>query len=124
MQSVKGIGPIIAQTILLETGDIRRFARVGDYASYCRLVGSAKVSNGKYKGKGNRKNGNKYLCWAYTEATHFTMRFNPEIQRFYQRKASKTTVPVAYKSVAHKLARACYYIMRDGVPFDIAKACG
>ncbi len=124
VQTVKGIGPILAQTILLETGDIRRFASVGDYASYCRLVGSSKVSNGKYKGKGNRKNGNKYLCWAYTEAAHFAMRFNPEIQRFYQRKASKTKVPVAYKSVAHKLARACYHIMRDEVPFDIAKAFG
>ena len=122
LQSVKGIGPILAQTILLETGDIRRFASVGDYASYCRLVDSTKVSNGKAKGKGNVKNGNKYLSWAYSEAAHFTIRFNPEIQRYYQRKASKTKIPVAYKTVAHKLSRACYHIMRDQVPFDVAKA--
>jgi len=124
LQTVKGIGAIIAQTIILETGDIRRFASVGDYASYCRLVGSAKISNGKYKGRGNRKNGNQYLCWAYCEAAHFTMRFNPEIQRFYQRKAAKTKVPIAHKSVAHKLARACYHVMRDEVPFDVGKAFG
>ena len=61
IQSVNGIGPILAQTILLETGDIRRFTSVGDYASYCRLVDSEKVSNGKRKGKGNVKSGNKYL---------------------------------------------------------------
>ena len=124
VQSVNGIGPILAQTILLETGDIRRFASVGDYASYCRLVNSTKVSNGKHKGKGNVKNGNKYLSWAYSEAAHYAVRFNPEIQRFYQRKVSKTKVPVAYKTVAHKLSRACYHIMRHHVPFDIARAFG
>ncbi len=78
IQSVKGIGPILAQTILLETGDIRHFSSVGDYASYCRLVDSTKVSNGK----GNVKNGNAYSSWAYSEAAHFAMRFNPEMQRF------------------------------------------
>lgn len=124
VQSVNGIGPILAQTILLETGDIDRFADVGDYVSYCRLVNSTKLSNGKRKGKGNVKNGNKYLSWAYSEASHFAIRFSPEIQRFYQRKASKTNVPVAYRTVAHKLARACYHIMRNKVPFDVAKAFG
>jgi transposase len=124
IQSVKGIGPILAQTILLETGDIRRFPSVGDYASYCRLVGSTKVSNGKRKGKGNVKNGNPYLSWAYSEVAHFAIRFSPEIQRFYQRKASKTEVPIAYKTVAHKLARACYHVMRNNVPFDVARAFG
>ena len=124
VQSVNGIGPILAQTILLETGDIKRFVSVGDYASYCRLVDSTKVSNGKAKGKGNVKNGNQYLSWAYSEAAHFTIRLNPEIQRFYQRKAAKTKIPVAYKAVAHKLSRACYHIMRDRVPFDVAKAFG
>lgn len=124
IQSVKGIGPILAQTILLETGDIGRFASVGDYASYCRLVNSTKVSNGKRKGKGNVKNGNKYLSWAYSEAAHFAIRYSAQIQRFYQRKASKTEVAVAYKTVAHKLARACYHIMRNKVPFDVAKAFG
>lgn len=124
LQSVNGIGPILAQTILLETGDIRRFPSVGDYASYCRLVGSEKVSNGKRKGKGNVKSGNKYLSWAYSEAAHFAVQFNPKIQSFYQRKASKSKVPVAYKTVAHKLSRACYHIMRHEVPFDVAKAFG
>ena len=121
---MKGIGPILAQTILLETGHINRFVSVGDYVSYCRLVDSAKMSNGKRKGKGNVKSGNQYLSWAYSEAAHFAIRFNPEIRRFYQRKASKTKIPVAYKAVAHKLSRACYHIMRDEVPFDVSKAFG
>jgi transposase len=124
LQTVAGIGPILAQTILLETGDIRRFPQVGDYASYCRCVDSTKVSNGKRKGQGNVKNGNPYLAWAYAEAAHFAIRLQPSVQRYYQRKQTKTSVPVAHKTVAHKLARACYHMMRHQVPFDAAKAFG
>ena len=124
LRTVDGIGPILAQTILLETGDISRFPSVGDYASYCRCVDSTKVSNGKRKGQGNVKNGNPYLGWAYAEAAHFAIRFNPNVQRYYQRKLAHTKTPVARKTVAHKLARACYHMMRDQVPFDAVKAFG
>ena len=68
LKTVPGIGPILALTIMLETGEIERFAGVGNYASYCRCVGSKKISNGKRKGSGNTKNGNKYLAWAFVEA--------------------------------------------------------
>jgi transposase len=124
LQTVDGIGPILAQTILLETGDIRRFPSGGDYASYCRCVDSTKISNGKRKGQGNVKNGHPYLGWAYTEAAHFAIRFNPRVPRYYQRKQAQTNVSVAHQTVAHKLARACYHIMRQQVPFDVAKAFG
>jgi transposase len=122
--TVAGIGAILAQTIVLETGHIGRFLTVGNYASYCRCVKSTKISNGKRKGQGNIKNGNPYLEWAYTEAAQFAIRFNPTVQRFYQRKQAKSHVMVARKAVAHKLARACYYIMRDLVPFEVQKAFG
>ncbi len=107
---------------MLETGDTGRFAIVGQFASYCRCVRSEKLSNGKRKGSGNTKNGNKYLAWAFVEAANFAVRFDPSIRRFYQRKKSKTHGVVAIKAVAHKLARACYYILRDQVPFDVTKA--
>jgi transposase len=124
LQTVDGIGPILAQTIVLETGDMSRFPTVGNYASYCRCVGSTKISNGKRKGQGNIKNGNPYLEWAYMEAAQFAIRFSPTVQRFYQRKQAKSHLMIARKAVAHKLARACYYIMRDLVPFDVHKAFG
>jgi transposase len=122
--SVDGIGTILAQTIVLETGDIGRFPTVGDYASYCRCVKSTKISNGKRKGQGNVKNGNPYLEWAYMEAAQFAIRFSAKVQRFYQRKEAKSHMMLARKAVAHKLSRACYYIMRDLVPFDVQKAFG
>ena len=124
LKTVPGIGQILALTIMLETGDIRRFSSVGNFASYCRCVGSQKISNGKKKGKGNTKNGNKYLAWAFVEAANFAIRFNAKIKSFYQRKKAKTQGVVAIKAVAHKLCRACYYIMRDRVPFDVTKAFG
>jgi transposase len=120
--SVSGIGQTLALTIMLETGDIRRFPSVGNFASYCRCVGSEKISNGKRKGKGNTKNGNKYLSWAFVEAANFAIRFEPLIGRFYHRKKAKTHGVLAIKAVAHKLSRACYYVMRDEVPFDVARA--
>jgi transposase len=120
--TVNGIGKTLALTIMLETGAIRRFASVGNFASYCRCVGSQKLSNGKRKGKGNTKNGNKYLSWACVEAANFAVRYQPAIRRFYQRKKAKTNGIVAIKAVAHKLARACYHVMRDQVAFDVTKA--
>jgi transposase len=117
-----GSGPILGLTIMLETGDIGRFARVGQFASYCRCVDSHKSSQGKRKGSGNTKNGNKYLAWAFIEAANFAIRYNPRVKRFYQRKKERTKGVVAIKAVAHKLARACYYVMRDQVPFDVNKA--
>jgi transposase len=120
--TVSGIGQILGMTIMLETGEIGRFATVGDFSSYCRCVGSQHLSNGKRKGQGNVKNGNKYLAWAFVEAAHFAVRYDAQIKRFYQRKQIKTNTVVAIKAVAHKLARACYYILRDQVPFAVTKA--
>jgi transposase len=122
LKTTPGIGHTLSLTIMLETGDISRFPTVGDYASYGRCVGSQKISNGKKKGKGNTKNGNKYLAWAYVEAANFAVRYNAKIKSFYQKKKAKTNGIVAIKAVAHKLCRACYYIMKDQVAFDVSKA--
>lgn len=80
------------------------------------------MSNAKRKGQGNRKNGNRYLSWAYIEAANFANRYDPTIKKWYQRKAAKTSRPVALKAVAHKLARASYYMLRDDVDFDVNRS--
>lgn len=121
LTSVPGIGRILATIILLETGPIDRFAAVGNFASYARCVDSQHTSNGKKKGEGNTKNGNKYLAWAFVEAANFALRFCAEAKRFYERKKAKTNTVVAIKALAHKLARACYHILKDQKPFDVAR---
>ncbi|TYO94771.1 transposase [Geothermobacter ehrlichii] len=115
--TIPGIGKILALTIMLETGRIERFAKVGNYASYCRKVSSRWSSNGKTKGRGNAKNGNKYLAWAFSEAAELARRFDPQARAFYNRKRQKAQTMVAHGALAHKLVRAAYYVMRDQVPF-------
>lgn len=122
--TVSGVGKVLALTIALEVGDIKRFDGVGNFASYARMVDSRRESNGKVKGVGNTKCGNKYLAWAFIEAAHFAVRYDEAIKRFYQKKSAKTLAVVAIKAVAHKLARACFHVMRDGVPFDVKRAFG
>jgi len=119
-----GIGDILGLTVMLEAGDIRRFPEVGDYSSYCRCVRSTRTSNGKSTGIGNRKNGNKYLSWAYVEAANFAKRYYPIVNRYYQKKLSETNEAVAIKAISNKLARASYYILRDQAIYDEKKLFG
>jgi transposase len=107
---------------MLEAGDMNRFSKVGNFSSYCRCVKSERLSNGKKKGEGNRKSGNKYLAWAFIEAANFAIRYNDKIKAFYQKKKAKTNSIIATKAVANKLARACYHILKDQVPFDVNKS--
>jgi transposase len=116
--TIPKIGNILGLTIMLEVGDIGRFPAVGDYSSYCRCVDSNRISNGKKKGENNKKNGNKYLAWAYVEAAQFCRRYCVKAQSFYQSKEAKTKSVVAIKALSNKLSRASYYIMRDKVAFD------
>jgi len=121
LPSVPGIGRILATIILLETGPIDRFSAVGNFASYARCVDSQRMSNGKKKGEGNAKNGNKYLAWAFVEAANFALCFCAEAKRFYERKKAKTNTVVAIKVMAHKLARVCYHILKEKKPFDATR---
>ena len=124
LQSIPGVGTILALTIMLEAGPIGRFAQVGNFSSYCRCVGSTRLSNGKQKGKGNVKNGNRYLAWAFVEAANFAVRYSAPIRRFYERKAARTNSIVATKAVAHKLARAAYHMLRQQKKFEVSMAFG
>jgi transposase len=123
--TLPGVGQILAMTIMLETGPISRFAKVGQYASYCRKVTSRWTSNEKVKGHGNRKNGNRYLAWAFSEAAEHARRTDGASREFYQRKLRRSKKAfVAHNALAHKLARAAYWILKENVPFEEAKMFG
>ncbi len=124
LMTIMGVGEILAPTIMLETGPISRFRRVGNYVSYCRKVPTRWLSDGKMKGRGNRKNGNKYLSWAWSEAGNAARRHYACARRYFDRKAQKTNIMVAHNALDHKLARAGYYVMRDGVDFDPERVFG
>ncbi len=118
IQTTTGIGKILGLTIMLETGDIHRFAGPGNYASYCRCVDSTRQSNGNKKGSGNAKAGNNYLSWAFSEAAHFAIRFEPLAQRFYDRKKAKTNGIIALRAVSRKLARATWMMLKHQTRYD------
>lgn len=121
LKSVYGVGDILGMTIMLEIGDISRFAKAANFSSYCRCVSSNRFSNGKRKGSNNRKNGNKYLAWALVEAANYATIHYEQAREFVQRKTGEVNRTLAIKALAHKLAKACYYILRDRVPFEPQK---
>ena len=124
LQTIPGVGKILALTIMLETGAIERFHKVGNFTSYCRKVPTKWTSNNKTKGSGNQKNGNSYLAWAFSEAAELTKQFDPTAKAYYQRKMAKGNRMIAHAAVAHKLSRAAFYIMRDNVDYDNKKLFG
>jgi transposase len=124
LKTAPGIGDTLAVTIMLETGTISRFPAVGQFSSYCRCVDAKRISNGKKKGEGNAKNGNRYLAWAFIEAAAIALRSCPPARRFYERKKARRMPVVAMKALAHKLARAAYYMLRDGKPFEVTRCFG
>lgn len=118
LKTVPGIGEVLSTVIMLETGPIERFTSAGNYASYARCVGSSRYSNAKKKGEGNRKNGNAYLAWAFVEAAHYALRYSDAAKRFYERKRARCNAALATKALAHKLARACFHMLKGQTVFD------
>lgn len=116
--AIPGTGMAPGVTILLETGPVEWFGRPGQDASCCRAGPSLRKSNGKSKGKNNSKNGNKFLGWAYAEAAQFAQQHHPRIQSWFERKQGRTCRNVALKSLAAKLCKAAFIMMREQSVFN------
>ena len=124
LQTLPGVGTILALTIMLETGDLGRFQTVGDYTSYCRCVRATHSSNGKKKAHNNAKNGNPYLAWAFVEAVHHALRVCPQAKSFYDKKRAKRNGALATKALAAKWSKAAYYMMKRRENFDLTRVFG
>jgi transposase len=124
LRSLPGVGKMLALTITMEVGDIRRFAQPGHFASYCRAVAAERLSNNKKKAENNAKCGNKYLAWAFVEAANFARRYDLLCQAWFQRKAAKTSSLIAVKALACKLAKAAWYVMSQGTRYDPRRMFG
>lgn len=107
--------------LLYEIHDINRFESVQDFASYCRLVKCPHESAGKKKGTGGAKIGNAHLKWAFSEMAVSFMRHNPPGKQLVERLAKKHGKGKALSILAHKLARAIYYMLKSSVPFNLEK---
>ena len=121
LQSVPGIGQILALVLLYEIQDIHRFPRVQDFVSYCRLVKCAKESNGKRLGTSGTKIGNVHLRWAFAEAAILFLRQNQLGKEYFTKLERKHGKAKALTVLAHKLARAVYYMLTREHAFDLQR---
>jgi transposase len=121
LQTVPGIGTVLSLVLLYEIHNIDRFPRVQDFVSYCRLVKCAKESAGKRLGTSGKKIGNAHLKWAFSEAAALFLRNNPEGQRLLARLEKKHDKGKALTILAHKLARAVYYMLKRKTAFEMDK---
>jgi transposase len=125
LQTVPGIGKILSLVLLLvllyEIHDIDRFPRVQDFVSYCRLVKSAKESAGKRLGTSGKNLGNAHLKWAFSEAAALFLRQNPAAQKHLARLEHKHGKGKALTILAHRLARAVYYMLKRKTAFEMEK---
>jgi transposase len=124
LTTLPGVGKILAMTISLEVGAIKRFGSAGDFASYCRTVAAERLSNNKKKGENNSKCGNKYLAWAFVEAANFARQHDVRCRRWFERKAAKTNNILATKALACKLAKAAWYLMSQETDYDEERMFG
>jgi transposase len=121
LQTVPGIGKILSLVLLYEIHTIERFARVQEFASYCRLVKCAKESGGKRYGTSGAKIGNAHLKWAFSEAAVLFLRANPAGQKLLARLERQHSKGKALTILAHKLARAVYYMLKRKTAFNMHK---
>ena len=124
LKSIPGIGKILGLVILYEIENIHRFPTVQNFVSYCRLVKSAKESNGKKYGSSGKKIGNAHLKWAFSEAAALFLKGNEPGKRYLDRLTNKHGKGKALSILAHKLGRAAYFMLKNKKPFDQNKFLG
>jgi len=118
LRSVPGVGPVLALVFLYEIHDVKRFAEVGQFLSYARLVRCQHESAGKIKGSGGRRIGNAHLRWAFGEAACLLLRESAAAKKWLARKERKSGKGRALGALAAKLGRAVYHLLRKSEAFD------
>jgi transposase len=121
VQSVPGIGQILALVLLYEIQDIPRFPRVQDFGSYCRLVKCTKASNGKRLGTSGKKIGTVHLRWAFAEAAVLFIRQSQPGKAYFAKLEHQHGKAKALTVLAHKLGRAVYYMLTREQGFDLQR---
>lgn len=124
LQTVPGIGKVLALVLLYELHDIKRFATVGQFLSYARLVRCTHESAGKKLGTGGKKIGNAYLKWAFSEAVVLLLRNCPDVKAWYERQQKKRGSRRALSLLAARLGRSVYHMLRKNLAFDRKRFLG
>ena len=121
LQTVPGVGPIVALTVLAVFSDVQRFPTAKHAASYAGLVASTFDSGERVRhGRMTRRGSNELramLCEAAHHAGHPDHPLNPYFAILCARRGYK----MAVVAVAHRLCRILYAMLRHGTDFDLNK---
>jgi transposase len=118
LQTIPGVGKVLALILLYEMHDVQRFDHVGQFLSYARLVRCVHESAGKKLGSGGKKIGNAHLRWAFAEAACLFLRSSERAKKWKQKQAAQRGEGKALAVLAAKLGRAVYHMLRKKEAFD------
>ena len=121
IRSVPGIGKVLSLVILYEIQTISRFKTVRDFASYARLIRPRKQSAGKTVSCSNRKIGNAYLKWAFSEAAVLFIRESDQVKAYHEKLKNKNGKGKAMAILSHRIGRAVYFMLKNKQPFDMKR---
>jgi transposase len=113
LMSQPGVGPITALAFVLTIGDVSRFARSKQVASYLGLIPREHSSAGHQRLGAISKQGNRFLRMLLVEAAQSAVRYDPEFRREYQHRCHSKPKNVAKVAAARKLAVRLYWMLRS-----------
>jgi len=112
LQTQPGVGPITALAYVLTMGDVSRFPRGKQVASYLGLIPREHSSGGRQKLGAITKQGNRMLRMLLVEAAQIAVRFDPEFRKQYLHRCHSKPKAVAKVAAARKLAVRLYWMLR------------
>jgi transposase len=117
LMSQPGVGPITALAFVLTMGDVARFRRGKQVASYLGLIPCEYSSGGKQRMGGISKQGNRFMRMLLVEAAQAAVRCDPGFRSEYLHRCHHKPKAVAKVATARKLAIRLYWMLRTNTPY-------
>lgn len=120
IETIPGIGPVLAAAILGEIGDIHRFQNAKSLVAFAGIDATVR-SSGQFEGTRNRmsKRGSPVLRHSLWMAAVSARRFNPEYKEYYDNKrAEGKHSSVVTGAIARKLTHLIHALWTAERPFD------
>ncbi len=111
------VGPNTALAFVLTLGDVSRFPRGKQVASYLGLIPREESSGGRQKLGAITKQGNRMLRSLLVEAAQIAVRFDPGLGKQYRHRCHQKPKGVAKVATARKLAVRLYWMLRTEKPY-------
>ena len=107
-----GVGEVTALAYVLTIGEVSRFPRGKQVASYLGLIPKEYSSGGKQRFGAISKQGNSFLRMLLVEAAQTAVRGEEGLRRQYQHRCHSKAKGVAKVAAARKLAVRLYWMLR------------